>query len=64
MAERMIRPSMAARRLGVDESTIRRWIRDGRLAGWRTPGGHWRIPEVALRELGAPPAGSAPPPSG
>jgi DNA binding domain, excisionase family len=40
----------AARLLGVGLNTIKRWIANGALEGVRTPGGHWRIPESALRE--------------
>lgn len=41
----------AARLLGVGLNTIKRWIANGALEGVRTPGGHWRIPEMALRRL-------------
>ena len=34
----------AARKLGVDKSTVVRWLQDDKLAGYRTLGGHWRIP--------------------
>jgi excisionase family DNA binding protein len=34
----------AARRLGVDKSTVVRWLQEDKLAGYRTLGGHWRIP--------------------
>ncbi len=37
-----------ARRLGVAERTVRRWIKDGRIQATRTPGGSLR---VAAREL-------------
>jgi excisionase family DNA binding protein len=34
----------------VDPATVRRWIRGGRIAGERTPGGHWRVKASALEE--------------
>ncbi len=33
----------AARRLSVDAATIIRWLKAGKMTGWQTPGGHWRI---------------------
>jgi excisionase family DNA binding protein len=44
----------AARVAGVSERTMRRWIRDGRLAGCYKVGGRVRIPERALREAAEP----------
>src|SRR3989337_1336189 len=43
----------AARALGVTERTIRRWLKDGRLAGFKV-GGRIRIPERAVREVASP----------
>lgn len=43
----------AARVLGVTERTIRRWLREGRLAAYKV-GGRVRIPESAVREAAAP----------
>ncbi len=43
----------AARALGVTERTIRRWLKDGRLAGFKV-GGRVRIPERAVREAASP----------
>ena len=45
--------SDAARAFRVSERTIRRWLHDGRLAGYRV-GGRIRIPERAIREAAAP----------
>ena len=50
----------AARIRGVTERTIRRWLRSGRLPGYRV-GRRIRIPESAVRETGAPYAVAAPP---
>lgn len=46
--------------LGVSERTVRRWLRDGRLEGYKV-GGRIRIPERAVREAAAPYDGEAPP---
>jgi excisionase family DNA binding protein len=37
-----------ARRLGVSAPTVKKWIREGRLEAFRTPGGHHRIPVSAF----------------
>ena len=42
-----------ARLLGVSERTVRRWLRDGRLTGYRV-GNRVRIPDRALREAARP----------
>ncbi len=44
----------AAAAAGVSERTMRRWIRDGRLAGCYKVGGRVRIPERAIHEAAAP----------
>lgn len=44
----------AARAAGVSERTMRRWIRDGRLAGCYKVGGRVRIPERAIRDAAEP----------
>ena len=48
----------AARAAGVSERTMRRWIRDGRLAGCYKVGGRVRIPERAIREAAEPYGGA------
>jgi len=40
---RLISAAEAARRLGVNKSTMTRWIAAGKVPAFRTPGGHWRI---------------------
>ncbi len=46
-------PSMstleAARRLGVTVPTIQRWLDQGVLRGWKTPGGHRRIAQTSVQ---------------
>ncbi len=44
----------AAQAAGVSERTMRRWIRDGRLAGCYKVGGRVRIPARAIREAAEP----------
>lgn len=39
--------------LGVSASTALRWVRDGELASYVTPGGHHRVPVEALAEFAA-----------
>ena len=41
----------AARRLGLDERTVRRWVRQGLLPARRLPGGQARIAAAALAAL-------------
>ena len=47
----------AATRLQVSESTVRRWLRDGRLAGHKDehggPGGTWRIDAASVETVAA-----------
>lgn len=40
----------AADLLGVSSATVRRWVGDGQIPGFRTPGGHFRIPRHVVRE--------------
>jgi excisionase family DNA binding protein len=47
-----------ATRLGVSERTVRRWLRDGRLTGYRV-GRRIRIPEHAVSEAIAPYGGES-----
>jgi len=49
----------AARSLGVSERTVRRWLREGRLAGYRV-GRRIRIPEHAVRDAVVPYGGARP----
>ena len=46
--------AQAAETAGVSERTMRRWIRDGRLAGCYKVGGRVRIPERSIRDAAEP----------
>lgn len=52
----------AARAAGVSERTMRRWIREGRLADCYKVGGRVRIPERAIRDAAEPYGTAASPP--
>lgn len=41
----------AAKRLDVSTDSIRRWFDDGKLTGWRTPGGVRRIDAASVQAL-------------
>lgn len=47
-SDRRLHLRVVAQRFGVTVNTVRKWIRSGKLAAERTPGGHWRVPESAL----------------
>jgi chromosome partitioning protein len=44
----LLKPSEAAARLGVSPKTVLRYIHDAKLEAIQTPGGDYRIPELAL----------------
>lgn len=44
-------PAEAAERIGVDRTTVIRWINSGGLRAAKTPGGHWRIFRESIDEL-------------
>ncbi|HWT67108.1 MAG TPA: helix-turn-helix transcriptional regulator [Terracidiphilus sp.] len=47
----LLSPREAATALGVSYATVKKWILSGRLATTKTPGGHHRIRQSALRPL-------------
>lgn len=54
--EQMLTPGDVARILNVDVKTVTRWANSGKLRSIRTPGGHRRFPESAIRDLLEPEA--------
>lgn len=44
----LIKPSDAARLLGISYPTLKQWIYHGKLRTVRTPGGHHRVPRAEL----------------
>lgn len=48
MVGRLLRTSEVAERLGVDQGTVNRYIREGKLSAQETAGGHYRIAEADL----------------
>ncbi len=51
MSERLLRPKEACRVLGVSYTTLRRWIKEGKLKAVQTIGGKYRIPEGEIKRL-------------
>ena len=47
----LLTPGEAAVELRTTAATVKRWLRDGRLPGVRTPGGEWRVAIDDLRGL-------------
>jgi excisionase family DNA binding protein len=49
--DRLLTPGEVADLFRVEPRTVGRWARDGRLSAVRTPGGHRRYRESAVRAL-------------
>lgn len=49
--KRLLTAAGAARILGVDRSTTTRWIHQGKLSAYKTPGGHFRVRRVDVLKL-------------
>jgi molybdopterin-binding protein len=47
----LLKPREAAAALGVSYATVKQWILAGTLKTNKTPGGHHRIPQSALRPM-------------
>jgi excisionase family DNA binding protein len=58
--ERYYTTEQVAERLQVDVATVRRWLREGSLQGFRTQR-HWRIPQASLDAFTATPVPLSPP---
>jgi molybdopterin-binding protein len=50
-AEALLTPREAAAEIGVSYAAVKQWILAGKLATNKTPGGHHRIPQSALKPL-------------
>jgi molybdopterin-binding protein len=50
-ADILLTPREAAAALGVSYATIKQWILHGKLKTMKTPGGHHRVPQSALKPL-------------
>lgn len=48
-----LKPSEAAELLRVDARTVKRWLQQEKLAGFRTPGGHWRVRRDSVQHIQA-----------
>lgn len=46
----VLKPSQVARIYGCDPKTATRWICEGRLAAFKTPGGHWLVRVGTVRD--------------
>lgn len=49
--KRLISAAEAARRMGVNKSTMTRWIAAGKVPAIRTPGGQWRVRAIDVDRL-------------
>ncbi len=58
-APRSYSTAHVARQLGISIPTVQRWVDAGRLAAWKTPGGHRRIEADSADQLFAEHRGSA-----
>jgi excisionase family DNA binding protein len=51
VTKRYLTTTQAARLLSVSSDTVLKWVRAGKIASYRTPGGHCRIPTDAVDTL-------------
>lgn len=47
----IVTTKQAAALLGVAVSTVQKWVELGKLASWKTPGGHRRIPRASIHAV-------------
>jgi excisionase family DNA binding protein len=47
----IVTTKQAADMLGVSVSTVQKWVELGKLASWKTPGGHRRIPITSIKAV-------------
>ncbi len=51
MVENYLTPEEAADRYRIKVGTIRKWLRQGKLQGYKVGGTLWRIPETELESF-------------
>ncbi|MCP4684817.1 MAG: excisionase family DNA-binding protein [bacterium] len=51
MTKKYLTTTQAARLLSVSSDTVLKWVRAGKIASYRTPGGHCRIPSEVVETL-------------
>lgn len=51
MEDKLLTVTQVAERLAVCGDTVRRWLKEGSLRGYRIAGYRWRIPENAIDEF-------------
>ena len=51
MAEKLVPPREACRRLGISFITLKRWIYSGKIRAVKTPTGRWMIPESEVGRI-------------
>jgi len=49
--DRLLTAAEVAEKLRVHQTTVSRWVRDGRLQAMKTPGGHLRFHRADVDEL-------------
>jgi excisionase family DNA binding protein len=49
--DRSYTPQQVAEILAVSAETVNRWAEEGKLTGFKTPGGRWRFRESELEAL-------------
>jgi excisionase family DNA binding protein len=50
-APKLLTPEQAAERLGVSPKTVRDWLREGKLPGYKLMGKLWRVSESDLADF-------------
>ena len=50
-SETLLTPREAAAEIGVSYAAVKQWILAGKLKSTKTPGGHHRVPQSALKPL-------------
>lgn len=51
MSDKVIGSAEVGRRLDVDPKTVIRWAKDGKIKGFKTPGGWWKFKESVVEDI-------------